>query len=69
MWSEAPGQERAAWTPIKPSRIDLRAFFHHLAQQAGEDGDLPLPGLGEEDYAARILKALALRGFLPARAR
>ena len=63
-WARARGLD-----PDQPSRIDLRAFAHQLAQQAGEDGEPPLPGLGEEDYAARILKALALRGFLPPRAR
>jgi hypothetical protein len=63
-WARARGLD-----PDQPSRIDLRAFAHHLAQQAGEGGEIPLPGLDEEDYTARILKALALRGFLPPRAR
>jgi hypothetical protein len=57
-WTRARGLDSD-----QPSRIDLRTFAHHLAQQAGEDCGLPLPGLGEEDYAGRILKALALRGF------
>jgi hypothetical protein len=58
-WARARGLDAD-----QPSRIDLRAFAHHLAQKAGEDGELPLPSLGAEDYVGRILKALALRGFL-----
>jgi hypothetical protein len=52
-------------SPDQPSGFDLHVFAHHLAQQTGPNGRLPLPGLGAEDYSQRILKALALRGFLP----
>jgi hypothetical protein len=48
--------------PDQPSGVDLRAFAHHFAQQAGKDA--PHPILGDEDYGGRILKALAFRGFL-----
>jgi hypothetical protein len=57
-WARARGLD-----PDQPSRIDLYAFAHFLAQQAEKDGPLPLPGRDDEYYSALVQRAMALRGF------
>jgi hypothetical protein len=57
-WARARGLD-----PEQPSHIDLHAFALFLARRAGESSPLPLPGGDDEDYAARIQRAMALRGF------
>lgn len=47
----------------RPNHVSLYVFINFFAQQAERSGTLPLPGDDGMDYAERIRRAMALRGF------